>query len=154
MFARILSLVVCLVTAVGLIVGAALAADMGTAAEAKAMLERAVGALKVDKAKALADFNAGAAGFKEKDLYVYCGGPDGNFSAHPTLMGKSLKALMDKGTPPKPIGEELYKDAKEGKISEMTYTWASAADPTKTFEKEAYFTKVGDQICAVGYQKS
>jgi hypothetical protein len=153
MFARLLSVAVSAVTAMGLIVGAALAADMGTAAEAKAMLERAVGALKVDKAKALADFNSGAAGFKEKDLYVYCGGPDGNFTAHPSLMGKSLKTLMDKGTPPKPIGETLYKDAKEGVISEMTYTWASPADPAKTFMKEVYFTKVGDQICGVGYQK-
>lgn len=65
MFARLFSLGVCLVVAVGLMFCSALAADTGTAAEAKAMLERAIGALKVDKAKALADFNSGSAGFKE-----------------------------------------------------------------------------------------
>ena len=153
MFTRLLSFVVCLVTAVGLMVGTALAADYGTAAEAKAMLERAVVALKADKAKALADFSAGTGGFKEKDLYVYCGGPDGMFTAHPTLMGTSLKNLMDKGTPPKPIGQEVYKTAQEGKFSQFSYTWAPTDDPTKTFEKEVYVTKVGDQVCGVGYRK-
>lgn len=153
MFARLTPPLVWVVAAIGLMLGTAFAADYGTAAEAKAMLEHAVTALKADKAKALADFNAGADGFKEKDLYVYCGGPDGNFSAHPTLKGKSLKGLMDKGTPPKPIGEDIYKTAQEGKISEIGYTWAGADDPTKTFQKETYYTKVGDQICAVGYRK-
>lgn len=153
MYARIAPPVVWIITALGLMLGVALAAEYGSAAEAKAMLERAVAAVKADKAKALADFNAGANGFKEKDLYVYCGGADGNFTAHPTLKGKSLKSLMDKGTPPKPIGEEIYKTAQEGKISEITYTWANADDPAKTFQKETYFTKIGDQICAVGFRK-
>ena len=34
--------------------------QFGTSAEAKAMLEKAVAAVKADKAKALADFQAGA----------------------------------------------------------------------------------------------
>jgi hypothetical protein len=40
------------------------AADFGTAEEAKAMLERAVAAVKEDKAKALDMFNNGEGGFK------------------------------------------------------------------------------------------
>ena len=48
------------------------AADFGTAEEAKAMLERAVAAVKEDKAKALDMFNNGEGGFKDRDLYVWC----------------------------------------------------------------------------------
>ena len=43
-------------------------ADYGTAEEAKAMLERAVAAVKEDKAKALVMFNNGEGGFKDRDL--------------------------------------------------------------------------------------
>ena len=53
--------------------GAALAqAQPGTAAEAKAMLEKAVAAVKADKAKALDMFNKGEGGFLDRDLYPFC----------------------------------------------------------------------------------
>jgi hypothetical protein len=48
------------------------AAEYGTADEAKAMLERAVVAVKEDKAKAVDMFNKGEGGFKDRDLYVFC----------------------------------------------------------------------------------
>jgi signal transduction histidine kinase len=126
----------------------ALAGDFGTAAEAKAMLEKAVAALKASKASSLTMFVKGEGGFKDRDLYVFCGGPDGLFTAHPTLVGKSLKDLKDKAG--KPLGEEIYKSAQEGKISEVTYMWPrpGTTDPVK---KVSYVTKVGDQVCAVGY---
>ena len=44
----------------------------GTAAEAKAMLEKAVAAIKADKSKALDMFNKGQGGFLDRDLYVFC----------------------------------------------------------------------------------
>ena len=44
-------------------------ADFGTAEEAKAMLEKAVAAVKENKAKALDMFNKGEGGFKDRDLY-------------------------------------------------------------------------------------
>jgi hypothetical protein len=60
-------------------------ADFGTAEEAKAMLEKAVAAVKENKAKALDMFNKGEGGFKDRDLYVYCANAsDGIFTAHPT----------------------------------------------------------------------
>ena len=43
----------------------------GTSEEAKAMLEKAVAAVKQDKAKALDLFNKGEGGFKDRDLYVF-----------------------------------------------------------------------------------
>ncbi len=130
------------------------AGEYGTPAEAKAMLEKAVAALKADKAKALADMTAGTSGFKDRDLYPFCAGPDGNFTAHPKLVGQSMRNLVDKSTPPKPIGQEFYKDAQEGKISEVTYMWPRPNDPeNKPVEKVAYVTKAGDQVCGVGYYK-
>jgi len=66
------------------------AADFGTAEEAKAMLERAVAAVKEDKAKALDMFNNGEGGFKDRDLYVFCANAsDGIITAQP---------YMNKGT--------------------------------------------------------
>jgi signal transduction histidine kinase len=126
----------------------ALAGDFGTAAEAKAMLEKAVAALKASKASALTMFVKGEGGFKDRDLYVFCGGPDGLFTAHPSLVGKSLKDLKDKAG--KALGEDIYKSAQEGKITEVTYMWPrpGTTDPVK---KVSYVTKVGDQVCAVGY---
>ena len=131
-------------------VATAIAAEFGTAAEAKAMLEKAVAAVKADKAKALEMFNKGEGGFKDRDLYPFCGGPDGMVTAHPKLMGKSLKDLKDKAG--KAIGEEMYKGAKEGKISEVSYMWPRPGSETLV-QKVSLYTKVGDQVCAVGYYK-
>jgi signal transduction histidine kinase len=120
----------------------------GTREEAKAMLERAVAALKADKADALAKFAKKQGGFKDRDLYTFCGGPDGMFTAHPTLVGKSLRQLVDKAG--KPFGEEIYKVAQEGAIAEVSYMWPRPGD-NEPIQKKTFVTKVGDQICAVGY---
>ncbi len=130
--------------------GSVFAADFGTAAEAKAMLDKAIAALKADKAAALTAFSKGEGGFKDRDLYPFCGGSDGVFTAHPTLTGKNMKELKDKTG--KALGEEMYKTAQEGKVAEVAYMWPrpGATDPV---QKVSYVTKVGDQVCAVGYYK-
>jgi signal transduction histidine kinase len=133
-----------------LLAGSVWAADYGTPAEAKAMLEKVVASMKKDKAKTLEEINKGEAGFKDRDLYPFCGGPDGKFTAHPKLVGQSLKDLKDKAG--KPLGEEIYKTAHEGKISEVTYMWPRPGEE-KPMEKVAYVTKIGDEVCAVGYYK-
>jgi len=46
------------------------AADYGTPADAKAMLEKAAVELKQDKAKALELFTKGEGGFKDRDLFT------------------------------------------------------------------------------------
>jgi len=130
--------------------GAVLAAEFGTENEAKAMLEKAVAALKADKAGALQKFAKGEGGFKDRDLYPFCGGPDGNFTAHPSLMGKSLKTLKDKNG--KALGEDIYKAAEEGKVSQVSYMWPRPGG-TDPVQKVSFVTKVGDQVCAVGYYK-
>lgn len=147
---RLLKMMFALPIALSLGISAAVAGDYGTPAEAKAMLEKAVAELKADESAALAKFSSGEGGFKDRDLYPFCGGPDGNFTAHPKLAGKPLKGLQDKGNPPKDLGDAIYASAVEGKISEVTYQWPRPGE-TEPRQKVAYVTKVGDQTCAVGY---
>ena len=66
-------------------IGSTQAAQYGTAEEAKAMLGRAIAAVKQDEANALDHFNKGDGGFKDRDLYVLCANAsDGIITAHPT----------------------------------------------------------------------
>ena len=146
----VLTFVLSVMVVAGVATLVAAQAQYGTAAEAKAMLEKAVAALKADKAKALGMFTKGEGGFKDRDLYPFCGGPDGNFTAHSKLVGKSLKELKDKAG--KALGEEMYKIAKEGKISEVSYMWPRPGSD-EPVQKVSFVTKVGDQVCAVGYYK-
>ena len=130
------------------------AADFGTAEEAKAMLERAVAAVKEDKAKALDMFNKGEGGFKDRDLYVWCANAsDGIISAQPYMnKGKQLRDIEDKRGAR--FGETMMENATEGTIKETTYWWPrSGTDKPLDTEKIAFYTKVGDQICSVGYYK-
>ena len=67
-----------------------------------------------------------------------------------SMPGKQLKdTLGKKGSP---FGKEMMQKATEGTISEMTYWWPRPGSD-KPLEKHTFFTKVGDQICAVGYYK-
>jgi signal transduction histidine kinase len=128
----------------------AFANTQGSAAEAKAMLQKVVTSLKADKAKTLGQISLGENGFRDRDLYPFCGGPDGNFSAHPQLAGKSMKAI--KAQDGEALGMRLYDSAKEGEINEIEYKWPKpgSKDPVT---KVSYVTKVGDQVCAVGFYK-
>ena len=70
------------------------AAKFGTAQEAKALLSRAVAAVKSNVVKALTMFNHGQNGFKDRDLYVLCANAkDGSITASPSSNGKSLNQL-------------------------------------------------------------
>jgi signal transduction histidine kinase len=128
------------------------AQQLGTAAEAKAMLEKAIAALKADKTKALADFSNPSSGFRDRDLYVFCADPDGKFSAHinPSLRGTDIKTLVDKSG--KRLGEEIVKAAVEGKVAEVEYMFPRPGQ-TEPAQKVSFVTKVGDQVCGVGYYK-
>jgi hypothetical protein len=104
----------------------------GTAAEAKAMLLKAVAAVKADKMKALDMFAKGEGGFLDRDLYVFCfNAGDGN--VHPfanqnakQFFGKDVrtqKDLIARPSDPKPVG------------------------------KVSFVTRVADLGCGVGYYK-
>ena len=124
----------------------------GTSEEAKAMLEKAVAAVKQDKAKALDMFSKGEGGFMYRDLYVFCANAsDGIMTAHPYgYKGKQLREIF--GTKGYPFGQEIMEKATEGEIKEVTYWWPRPGSDVE-FKKTTYYTKVGDQICCVGYYK-
>jgi hypothetical protein len=127
------------------------AAQYGTADEAKSMLNGAVAAVKKDKLNALEMFNKGEGGFRDRDLYVFCANAsDGALTAHPTMKGEHLQNI--KGKKGFPLGQEMMQNATEGTIKEVTYWWPRpGAD--KPLEKTSFYTKIGDQICGVGYYK-
>jgi len=111
--------------------GSAFAQSSGTAAEAKALLEKGVAAMKADPKKAVEDFNNPAGGFRDRDLYVFCAAaPTYNLTAYPKpeLRGTPLAALVDKKG--KKLGETLIAAAAEGKIAEVDFcNGPSAVNP-------------------------
>jgi Cache domain len=132
-------------------VGMTYAGQYGTPEEAKTLLEKAVAAVKQDKAKALDMFNKGEGGFKDRDLYVSCANAsDGIVTAHPYMKGEQLKDI--KGKKGYPLGQEMMQKATEGEIKQVTYWWPRPGSD-KPLEKTTFYTKVGDQICSVGYYK-
>jgi hypothetical protein len=130
-----------------------MAAEYGTATEAKAMLEKAVAAVKADKAKAIAMFNKGEGGFKDRDLFPFCFNiSDGILVATlaPTL-GMDVRTLKDKAG--HVFGQDVYDAAKDGQITEVSYMFPRPGADTTPLQKVSYVTKVGDLGCGVGYYK-
>lgn len=113
------------------------------------MLGRVDKALKADKAQALADFTKGNKGFRTADSYVFCIAPDGVMSAHPNpiLQGHDVRELHDKTG--NYFIRTMVETAKPGQISVIRYLFPK---PGSTVEepKTTYYTKAGDQTCAVG----
>jgi Single Cache domain 2 len=128
-------------------------AQFGTAAEAKAMLDRVVAGMKADKAATLKQIDKGEGGFKDRDLYPYCIGPDGKYAAHPdaTRIGLVLKDVKDKSG--KAYGEEIGNVASEGKVAEVSYIFPRPGGDGTSVPKVGLVTMVGDYICVVGYYK-
>jgi hypothetical protein len=119
------------------------AAEFGTREEAKAMLDKAVAAVKDNKEKALVMFNNGESGFKDRDLYVLCANAsDGTITASPSSNGQHLTDFAP--------GQDVMQTATEGQIKEITYWWPRPGS-IKPLKKHTYYTKIGDQICGVGY---
>jgi hypothetical protein len=138
----------------------AFAQQYGTADEAKAMLMKAVAAVKADKAKALDMFNKGEGGFLDRDLYVFCGNvSDGKAVAigNPNakqLLGVDARTLKD--ATGKPFGAELYAayQKPEGQITEVTYMFPRPGPDKTPVQKVSLVTRAdADLGCGVGYYK-
>lgn len=125
----------------------AVSGEFGTADEAKSLLQKAVAAVNANKSEALAKFNSGADGFKDRDLYVFCIGPDGIATAGPTT-GKDMKDFKDKNG--KMVGQALVSAAKDGATGQVDYMWPRPGK-TEPVQKTSFVTKVSDQVCGVGY---
>jgi hypothetical protein len=128
----------------------------GTLQEARAMLDKAVAAVKADQAVALAMFNKGEGGFRDRDLYPFCFRiADGKAVATPLAVpaGTDLRTLKDPTG--KAFGLEEYAAAQkpEGQITEVSYMFPKPGTTAPVFPKVAFVTKVGDLGCGVGYYK-
>jgi signal transduction histidine kinase len=129
--------------------GPSFAAEFGTADEAKALLDRAIPEVQADRAAALAKFNSGEDGYRDRDLYVFCfAAADGVISAHPALVGTDVRTLKDNTG--KAFGEEMFSSATEGTVSEIGYMFPRPGE-TEQVAKQSYYTRIGEDVCGVGY---
>jgi hypothetical protein len=140
-----------------LIGGAALSADQfGSAEEARAMLDRAVTALKTNKVAALKAFNDEKnKNFRDRDLYIFCFSlPDGKFTAYQSelMLGTDVRELMlDKD----PIGQRAYDavaKAAEGDIISIDFSFPKPGSKQPA-TKQSLQTRIGNQACGVSFFK-
>jgi hypothetical protein len=134
----------------------AIAQQSGTAAEAKAMFDRAVAALKASETTALAAFNdKNNKDYHDRDLYVFCYHMnDGIFTAHVNdkLMGTDVRNLK---VGDDPLGQRIFdmvKNAAEGAVSTVDYKFPKPGT-TEPVQKQSYVTRIGNEGCGVGYYK-
>ena len=130
--------------------------DFGTEEEATNMLERAVNLINYNKMYALNIFTERTGGFNFKDLYPFCADDSGILTGHPFNVGFDLLTFIDSDG--KNVGKEFLQVAQVGKINKVTFKITYPKDTIKIkdkeYEKTALVTKVGDQICAVGYHNN
>ena len=137
--------------------GAALAQQGGTEQEARAMLDKAIAAVKADQVVAIIKFTKGEDGFLDRDLYPFCFRiSDAKTLATPKAVkaGTDVRTLKDnKG---EAYGEALYAAAQkpEGQITEIKpYMFPKPGTTEPLFPKISFVTKVGELGCGVGYYK-
>jgi cytochrome c len=141
-----------------LLSGASFGAEpFATGDEARAMLDRAIAALKSNEAAALKLFNDEKnKQFRDRDLYVYCfNTADGKFTAFQSdmMIGTDIRDL--KLPPDDPIGKRAYDavhDAPEGNVVSFEYQFPKPGTKTQA-TKETLEARVGKQACGVTYFK-
>ncbi len=121
-------------------------AEFGTLNEAKAMLARAIVAIKEDKAAAIANFNRNDPQYRDRDLFVFCfNRKDGKFIAHEAMIGWDVRTLQDIWG--SPFGEEMFA-VKDGETTDVTYL-SPVPGSTMLSPRRAYVAGIGDQACGV-----
>jgi hypothetical protein len=132
----------------------------GTADEAKAMLMKAIAAVKADEAKALAMFNRGEGGFRDRDLYVFCARiSDGTIVAigNPNLkqaLGVDMRAAQN--STGEGFGAEMYAAIQkpEGQITEVSYMSPKPSADDTIAAKVSFVARADNDLgCGVGYYK-
>jgi signal transduction histidine kinase len=129
---------------------------LGTADDAKAMLEKTVAAIKADKAKTLDEINKGENGFLAGDIYPFCFNlSDGTnvAVANPNakaLIGKDVRTFKD--ATGDNYGERLYAAAQKGS-GEVSYMFPKPGPDKTPAQKVSFVTAVDGLGCGVGYYK-
>ena len=133
----------------------------GTEAEAKAMLTKAVAAVKADQTKALEVFTNGEGGFRDRDLYVFCSNLAdgkivalGNPNVAKQLIGTDMRNLKD--ATGKVYGPDLYAGMQkpEGQFTQVEYMFPRPGADKTPVQKVSFVTRASSDIgCGVGYYK-
>ena len=123
-----------------------------TPAQARALLTRAVEAVKDDPAKAFHAINQLHGPFSEDDLYVFVVDlKEDRFRAHGIfhdLIGSDALALHDPSG--RPIVQDMITALAKGDQAEVDYSWPNPV--TGGVEnKHTYLRKIGDLLVGVGY---
>jgi len=145
-----------IVSAAAMMLSTIASAQQG-AQQAKAMLDKAVAAVKADQAVALGMFNKGEVGFREGDLYPFCfRAADGKTVASPLAVrsGTDVRTLKDSNG--SAYGVELYAASQkpEGQVTQISdYLFPKPGTTAPSFPKVSFVTKVGELVCGVGYYK-
>jgi cytochrome c len=130
----------------------AIAAPHASAADARAMLERAVARLNsVGPDKALSEFNQSKGPFNTGELYVFVFNLKGiyeAYGAHPGLVGNDVSDLKD--AVGKPIVRDMIEIAKASGRGRINYVWLNRAD-NRIEHKLSLIELVGDHVVGVGY---
>ena len=129
------------------------AEQFATAEEARAMLDRAVAALKANEDAALKAFNDEKnKNFRDRDLFVFCFSlPDGNFTAYqsPLMVGTDVRELkLEKNS----IGQRAYDvvaSAGEGDVVSIDYSFPKPGSKQPAMKKRRI--TLGSARDAVGY---
>jgi hypothetical protein len=130
------------------------AQQFGTVEEARAMLDRAISALKTDEDKALTEFNdPDDKQFHDRDLYVVCFNmSDGKITAYPALLGVDIRTLSLNDDS---IGQRTYDaihEAPQGNIATVDYSFPKPGK-TERVPKQFIETRIGNEGCGVAYFK-
>ena len=132
----------------------------GTVDEAKAMLMKAVAAVKADEAKALEMFNKGEGGFRYRDLYVFCANArDGTIVAigNPNLkQALGIDVRAGRNSTGEAFGAEIYAAIQkpEGQITEVSYVGPKPDPDDALVAKTTLVARASNDLgCGVGYYK-
>ena len=132
--------------------GSSLAADSPGAAEAKALLDKAVAYLDENgTAKALCAFNDPKGAFHQGPLYVFVINKDGLYFAHsaaPTLIGTSLRDTRDAAG--QPMSNVVMDAIATQDSAEVGYTWLNY-ETNKVEKKKTFLKRVENFVLGVGY---
>jgi hypothetical protein len=130
------------------------AQQLGTAEEARAMLDRAIAALKSNEHTALSEFNdQNNKQFHDRDLYVFCFNmSDGKVTSYsaPFLIGADVRTLTLVNDP---IGQRAYDTVRTGpeeKIAILQYKLPKLGT-IEPATKLSFETRIGNQGCGVTY---
>jgi hypothetical protein len=135
--------------------------DFGTKEEAKELLLRATNLLKVDEILGLTMMTVKSGGFIVKDLYPFCFDNKLTLVSHPYNLGASMKDLKDLNG--NNLSDVIIQNAKDGQISEITYTFGRyVLGDNKlpeeylgsSMKKTALYTRAGKYYCMSGYYKN